>query len=170
MQIILIGMMYSGKTTVGQRLAKSLGKIWLDSDKVIEEKNGSIHVIFEKFGEQYFRDIEESVIANILEKNVDCILSTGGGSILRENTQRKLKNCVVIFLKTSLQELQSRMEINNTQNTQRPLAQKLEKLYLERQELYLNSANFIVDTDSKAVENVVEEIQKKLKEIVCQLH
>ena len=170
MQIILIGMMYSGKTTVGQRLAKSLGKIWLDSDKVIEEKNGSIQVIFKKFGEQYFRDIEESVIANILEKNADFVLSTGGGSILRENTQRKLKNCVVIFLKTSLQELQSRMEINNIHNTQRPLAQKLEKLYLERQELYLNSANFIVDTDFKTVENVVEEIQKKLKEIVCQLH
>ena len=168
MQIVLIGMMFSGKTTVGQKLSEYLNMQCFDSDKIIESKYGLISTIFTEHGESYFRDIEENTIERVLNSYSNCILSTGGGCIVREKTRENLKKCIVIFLRTSLQELQKRALIDNAIDTQRPLLQQLERLYYERKNLYDKSANFIVDTDKKTIEDVAKEIKKIIEEIICQ--
>ncbi len=173
MQIILIGMMFSGKTTVGESLAKCLNMEHFDSDKIIEKHHGAISTIFKNYGESYFRDLEENAIEYILKMHPNCVLSTGGGCIIREKTRNALKNKIVIFLQTSLQELQKRATIDNliqysADIQQRPLLQKLEKLYYERESLYYETANFIVPTDNKNITDVAKEIKKIIEEIICQ--
>lgn len=172
MQIILIGMMFSGKTTVGESLAKCLNMTHFDSDKIIEKHHGAISTIFKDYGESYFRDLEEEVIEYILKMHPNCVLSTGGGCIIREKTRNALKNKIVIFLQTSLQELQRRATIDNllqhSLDIQRPLLQQLEKLYYERENLYYETANFIVPTDNKNITDVAKEIKKIIEGVTCQ--
>jgi len=82
--IILVGLMGAGKSTIGRNLAKQLNKEFIDSDRVIEERTGvDIATIFEIEGEQGFRDREEQVIKELCQRK-NIVLATGGGSILTE--------------------------------------------------------------------------------------
>ena len=94
--IILIGFMGTGKTTVGKIIAEKMQWTFLDTDDLIETRTGmSIPAIFEKYGEQWFRDQESAVIEEVLkEKNQ--VISTGGGAVLREeNRQMMLEGGIV---------------------------------------------------------------------------
>ena len=69
MNVILCGMMGVGKTAVGQRLAQKLGRRWVDTDVLIEEKYGEIAAIFERFGEEYFRGLETEIVAKLVQED-----------------------------------------------------------------------------------------------------
>ena len=118
--IILVGLMGAGKSTIGRNIARSLNKAFYDSDRVIEERTGvDIATIFEIEGEQGFRDREEQVIAELCEQN-DIVLATGGGSILRETNRKKMsKRGHVVYLRTSAELLYSRIR----HDKKRPLMQ-----------------------------------------------
>lgn len=158
--IALIGFMGSGKTTVGKILAKELRAYFADSDQVIEEKNGmTIPDIFERFGEAYFRELEEKTICSILERD-NTVISTGGGAVLNRKLFEYIKsNAEVIHLEASIDTLWNR--IKNCTN--RPMLycndprKRMEELYKERLPIY-RKAHYNIVTDGKKPIDVAKEI------------
>lgn len=158
--IALIGFMGSGKTTIGKRLANQLGWSFLDSDILITEKEKcTIPQIFEKYGEDYFRQCERSVLTDVakLEK---VVLATGGGLPIGEKNWEILRRYFfTIYLKVNFTELFLRIKGDST----RPLVQKyptraqLEELYLDRLCWY-ERAQVIIDTTKKKPERIIGEI------------
>ena len=128
--IVLIGMMGSGKTTIGKKLAMDLNLSWVDTDLYIENtKHQSISSIFETQGESYFRDCETNALQQLI--NHPGVISTGGGIIVRqENRQLLTEHTLVIFLETEITTLIKRLDINNRPLLQNEMIEtKLTSLY-----------------------------------------
>ena len=103
MRLIIIGSMASGKSTVGKKLSKRLGLDFFDIDNEIEKKAGAkISWIFDVEGEEKFRDREYEAFSN-LTTNESCVISTGGGIVLREENRDLLNKGTVIYLEISIQ-------------------------------------------------------------------
>ena len=164
MNIILCGMMSSGKTTVGKALAARLSREWVDTDCEIENAHGKITEIFERHGEEYFRLLETQV-ADVLSKKDDLIISTGGGMFTKEKPAKLLKETgKIVFLRAKLETLKERLEGDTTRPLLQggePLAQKLNRLISARYPVYEDIADFIVDVDEKSVDEIVDEIINK---------
>ncbi len=164
MNVVLIGMPASGKTTVAAALAKSLGLKVLDTDALIVERHGEINKIFEKFGEEAFRNLESEAV-NEVAKNSDAVISTGGGCPLRkENVLALKKSGKIIFLRTSISELIRRTEWDGT----RPLLkgereERLKSLLSVRTPVYEEAADFTVDTDGLTPEEIAKKITEFIK-------
>ena len=158
--IILIGMMGSGKSTVGKLLAERLKYKHIDTDHIIEETQGlSITRIFDAHGESKFRELEENVIDKI-SKLTDIVVSTGGGIILNPiNTMRLKEMGTVIYLKASLMQLET--NLSDTPDN-RPLLKThtLAVLLKVRESLYTNAAHYCIDIDGKTIEEITSEILK----------
>jgi len=159
--IYLVGLMGSGKTTVGKLASKKLSKLFIDSDHVIEESTGvKVPLIFEYEGEEGFRKRETKVLEElVIKKNI--ILATGGGIILKKNNQRLLvENGLVIYLKADYYLLASRLRNDGT----RPLLQgidikqKLKALLEVRDPIYKSIADYVIDTKNKRAIDIVNEI------------
>ena len=159
--IYLIGLMGAGKTTIGRQLARALKLPFYDSDKAIEESTGvDIPTIFEFEGEEGFRDREEKMLTQ-LTKMPGIVLATGGGSILRADNRRLLKeNGFVVYLQCSVDRILERTR----RDTQRPLLntenpkQRIETLLEQREPLYLSCADFKIDTGALQSKVVVNHI------------
>ena len=159
--IYLIGLMGSGKTTLGKVLSKKLDKHFYDSDQVIEEKLGvNVPMIFEYEGEAGFREREKDILKELVSKQ-NIVLATGGGIILSESNRDLLaKNGIVIYLKSNQKDLVLRMKNDKT----RPLLKNgnveliIKKLCQEREPLYEEIADFKVVTKNKRINEVVNEI------------
>ncbi len=165
--IILVGLMGAGKSTIGRNLAKSLGKDFYDSDRVIEERTGvDIATIFEIEGEQGFRDREEQVIAELCEQN-NIVLATGGGSVLREvNRKNMSKRGQVVYLRTSAELLYSRIRHDKKRplmQTDNPLS-TLKKLLDDREPYYLEVSDTVVMTGKQKVAVLVRCVEEALKQ------
>lgn len=166
MQISLVGLPGSGKSTVGRQLARRLDVPVFDSDHVIEQQLGcSIREYFEREGEAAFRDVEESVIDQ-LTRNPTGVLSTGGGVVLRPaNRQHLHERTHVVYLSSSPDELFRRLR----HDAQRPLLQvadplsRLRDLYALRDPLYRETSHFIVETGRPSVATLVNMIQMQLE-------
>ena len=138
--IVLIGMPFSGKTTIGKWLKNYFtSKEFYDVDEIIEEKYGSISKIFSDKGEEEFRKLEEEVTLELSTKN-NAIIATGGGTILSEKNVRRLKHLgVLIFLDRDVDFLRV--------SDGRPLARNrsdLESLYQKRYDKYLEASDLII--------------------------
>ena len=162
MNIALIGMPASGKTSVGKLLSERLSKSFIDSDEeIVKTENKIITDIFSEFGESYFRDVEKNVIRNISMLNSQ-IISTGGGAVLNpENIENLKGNSRIYFLDRPLDMLIT--------TSDRPLSSNrtdLEKRYNERYELYKSSADVIID-GSGTVEEVAKLIEEDFYEYSC---
>ena len=159
--IYLIGLMGSGKTTLGKILSKKLDKHFYDSDQVIEEKLGvNVPMIFEYEGEAGFREREKDILKELVSKQ-NIVLATGGGIILSESNRDLLaKNGIVIYLKSNQKDLVLRMKNDKT----RPLLKNgnveliIKKLCQEREPLYEEIADFKITTKNKRIYEVVNEI------------
>jgi len=159
--IYLIGLMGSGKTTLGKILSKKLDKHFYDSDQVIEEKLGvNVPMIFEYEGEAGFREREKDILKELVSKK-NIVLATGGGIILSESNRDLLaKNGIVIYLKSIQKDLVLRMKNDKT----RPLLKNgnveliIKKLCQEREPLYEQIADFEITTKNKRIHEVVNEI------------
>lgn len=157
--IALIGMPSCGKSTLGKILSLKTGRELYDTDEMIKEKcNMDISKIFEKFGEEYFRNIESQVVFEASQKG-GRIISTGGGVILREeNIVNLKKNCKVIFLDRDLDKLIS--------TSDRPLSKNdddLKDLYCKRIDLYRQYADLTVKCNENPEEialNIIKELSK----------
>ena len=111
MNIFLVGPMGSGKSSLGKKLAKSLGKKFIDSDKEIEKnERKTISEIFEKSGESYFREKEREFLINI-PNSLNMVIATGGGIVIDKENREKLKENKVIFLNASVERQLSLIHI-----------------------------------------------------------
>ncbi|MCX7627141.1 MAG: shikimate kinase AroK [Methylophilaceae bacterium] len=163
--IFLVGLMGAGKTTVGKLLAKSLGKTFYDSDHEIEQRTGvNIPLIFELEGEAGFRRREAQVIGE-LARLQDVVLATGGGAVLLpENRHILATRGRVIYLHASVDELCHRTRGDRN----RPLLQtddpcgRLQTLYQQRDPLYREIADMVVDTGGQPVGAIVSQIEHNL--------
>ncbi|MEE0879992.1 MAG: shikimate kinase [Turicibacter sp.] len=163
--IILIGMMGSGKTTVGKQLATQLNSSWIDTDQYIENlENQSISQLFQLKGESYFRECETKALQQTL-KQYD-IISTGGGMIIKaQNRELLKKNAVVIYLKTQLSTLVSRIDTSNRPLLQQDdLTTKLCSLINQRKDLYQECADVTIQTDELSVNDIVKQIISYIKQ------
>ena len=166
--IYLVGLMGSGKTTVGKLASKKLGKSFIDSDHLIEERTGvRVPLIFEYEGEEGFRKRETKVLEELVTmKNI--ILATGGGIILEEINQKLLvKNGLVIYLKADYDLLASRLKSDLT----RPLLQgvdikeKLKNLLKERDPIYKSISDYVIETKKKRATDIANEIEIIIKQL-----
>lgn len=165
--IILIGPMGSGKSTIGNIIARRLHREFEDSDHFIEERTGvDIARIFDVEGEQGFRDRESNALRELLEAN-GRVIATGGGSILREENRQLLKQKgFIIFLDTSVNQQMHRLR----RDKKRPLLQtdnpreRLEALLAERRPIYLDLADLAVKTDKRVARRLATDIIDRLPE------
>ncbi|WP_460754843.1 shikimate kinase [Marinomonas epiphytica] len=167
--IILVGPMGAGKTTIGRLLSQLMGKEFYDLDKVIEENAGAdIPWIFDKEGDEGFRKRETCALKSMLEmQESGVVLATGGGIVTREENCSLLKEGhLVIYLYASIAQQLHRTSKSN----HRPLLQvsdpkaTLRKLFQVRDPLYKDVATLVVETDArhpKAVANKVLDAIKK---------
>ena len=164
--IILIGLMGAGKSTIGRSLAKRLKKEFYDSDRVIEERTGvDIATIFEIEGEDGFRSREAQVIEELCQLE-NIVLATGGGSILRqENRENMKKYGQVIYLSTTAELLYSRIKHDKSRplmQTSNPL-DTLKKLLDIREPFYREIADLNITTGRQKANLIVKRVEDALK-------
>jgi 3-dehydroquinate synthase len=163
--------MGAGKTTIGRQLARKLGLRFIDSDHEIESRTGaSIPWIFEIEGEPAFRRREADVIRDLTCQQ-GIVLATGGGAILNEGSRVLLKERgTVIYLRASVNSILAR----TAHDKNRPLLQtadprrKLEELLAQREPLYMEMADLVVDTGRPNVQSMVQTIINQLDALACQ--
>jgi len=169
--LFLVGLMGAGKTTIGRQLAKGLKLSFVDSDHEIEERTGAnIPWIFDIEGEKGFRKRERTVIDELTQSE-GIVLATGGGAVLDKRNRANLaERGVVIYLHTSIEQLLKR----TAKDRNRPLLQtddpraRLEMLLAERDPLYREIADLVVETDNRNVQATVRVIQNGIKKITGQ--
>ena len=163
--IIIIGFMGSGKTSVGMELSKLLEMKYMDTDEIIiKNTNMSINHIFEKFGEGRFRELEANTLEDLQNIN-NTIISCGGGIILNPKNIKLLKQLgKVIWLKVSPKEAYNRL----LGDSSRPLLKddfsltNLTNILEKRLTLYENASDIIIETDGKNFGEICDEIIKNL--------
>ena len=158
--------MGAGKSTVGRQLARALKKRFIDSDKTIEERTGaSISLIFDVEGECGFRRREQAVLEELTALE-DIVLATGGGAVLRaENRAALMSRGFVVYLRAPVDLLVER----TARDRSRPLLQtedpaaRVAELLAERDPIYQQVADAVVQTDRRSARHVVKEVQARLE-------
>ncbi len=159
LKIALVGMPGGGKSTVGRQLARQIGVPFVDSDHEIEQRiGGSIRAFFEREGEDAFRELEAQVLAELLQRPGDCVLATGGGSVLRDRNRELLhSHATVLYLRSTPEDLYRRLR----HDTQRPLLQvrdplaRLRELHHQRDPLYRRCAHYVLESARPSVHALV---------------
>ena len=168
MQIYLIGFMGAGKTTIGKQLAEKLDRPFVDLDDVIENKaNLTIPLIFKKYGEQFFRQLETDILQRIAHYPGN-VIATGGGIILIAENRKIMKDTgITVYLKWPTVTLFQRIQ-NSTHRPllkgldQSQLFQHIERMLKERQPFY-EQADIIIDgNEGTTADEIVELILQKI--------
>jgi len=163
--IILIGPMGAGKSSVGKRLAKQLNRKFYDCDKVLEDRTGvAITTIFELEGEQGFRQRETKILRDLVSHK-NAVIATGGGVVLvPENLKLIKQNGIVVYLQASVNS-----QIKRTRHDKkRPLLKTqdrhatLQKLANERNAIYEKISDLVVDTNTQSISSSIEQICKQV--------
>jgi len=162
--ITLIGMPASGKSSVGVVLAKRLGKKFVDTDIVIQEKYGKLlKELIEEHGDEGFREIEDEVNAGLDLDN--SIISPGGSVVYGEKAMQHLKEIsVIIYLELSYTAIKSRLGDLRERGITLKEGQSLKDLYLERVPLYEKYADITVNEMKKSLAKTIDEICERLGE------
>ena len=165
MNIFLIGMMGSGKTSVGLLLSKYFNTTFYDLDACIEKRfDLTINEIFSEYGEDGFRKVESSILQETNNFH-DSIISTGGGVVITDSNREFLKDQRVYFLNNSTKTLYDRA---TKKREQRPLLKDMtfsefSDIYKNRMNLYQECANITLNTEDKSIYEIVEEISNHEK-------
>ena len=165
--VILIGFMGCGKTTVGLKLSYRLRRTVIDTDKEIErEEQRTISDIFATDGEAYFRDRETACLKNLIKSANNQIISVGGGLPVREENRRLLRELgQVFYLRARGETIYERLKGDTT----RPLLQgddpltKIWALLNERDPSYRAAADVVIAVDGKSFDQILDEIAENVK-------
>ncbi|MEA2022122.1 MAG: shikimate kinase [Candidatus Caldatribacteriota bacterium] len=167
--IYITGFMGTGKSVVGKVLAKKTGKIFIDMDRAIKDRQGSsIADIFSKWGETHFRKLETNLLKELMQRD-DLVVATGGGTLLSgENVQLINQGSRIICLLADPMVIYQRIKESN----KRPLLNKRDKLeeikyFLEKRKAQYNQFTWQVDTSKLTVEEVADEIINILEKKDC---
>ena len=163
--VFLVGPMGAGKSTIGRHLARVLGQRFVDADREIEARTGaSISLIFDLEGEAGFRRRESAVIAELAASD-GLVVATGGGAVLDPANRAALRQRgTVVYLHAPLEVLIRRTR----RDRDRPLLQtadpraSLERIVLDRDPLYREVADLVIETDHRSVPSVVSEVARRL--------
>ena len=162
--IVLVGPMGSGKTTVGRRLAEELNRKFFDSDHEIIDKTGvKIEHIFDIEGENGFRDRESKVLSDLYQKK-GVVIAAGGGIVLKPENRRLLQQSgIVVYLSSSIEQLLKR----TAKSKNRPILEKsldrektIRDILSEREAYYRQVATLEVDTTGKHLNGVINIIKQ----------
>lgn len=164
--VILIGFMGSGKTTVGLRLSYRLRQSVIDMDKEIErEEKRTISDIFAVEGEAYFRERETACLQKLIRTVSNQIISAGGGLPLREENRKLLRRLgKVFYLRADAETIYERLKGDTT----RPLLQgsdpktKIRTLMGQRDACYMDAADVVIQVDGKSFEQIIDEIEAQV--------
>jgi shikimate kinase len=167
--VALVGFMGAGKSTVGRELAVRLGKTFVETDSLAEERAGmAVSDVFARQGEQYFRDLESAVVREVAGLR-DCVIACGGGVVLRDDNVVALRaSAVLVYLEASPQSVLDRL---GPRSAVRPLlsgeerAQRVLELMSQRQPVYAAAADITVPTDGLRVDQVVRNVEERLAEL-----
>lgn len=159
--IFLIGFMGCGKSTMARILSDETGKELVEMDETIEDENAmSINEIFEKYGEQHFRDLESQLIVRIADRG-GAVVSCGGGAVLREeNVKNMRRNGKVLYLSATPETIYERVR----HSTKRPLLngnmnmEYIAQLMEKRLDFYENAADEVICVDGKDTKEIASEI------------
>lgn len=162
--IVLIGFMGSGKSTVGRALAEHMQYAFLDTDSYIEAREGmTIPEIFEQKGESYFRELETTVLHELLKNTHNTIVATGGGlPLAKENSNLLSQLGIVVYLKAGEDTIYNRVKDSGN----RPLLQvenprqRIRELLAKRDGIYENVSDEVLVTDSLTIDQVIGKIRK----------
>ena len=171
MNLVLIGYRATGKTTVGRRLSAALRKAFVDTDDLIEEREGTpIGEIVKIHGWDYFRAIERKVISEISDHD-DLIIAAGGGVALQpKNVKALRRNGLIVWLKADIQILLQRMAKDPRTNTGRPsltgkgALEELKEVLAHRENSYQQASEVQVDTSLLDVDGVVNNVLSIVQE------
>lgn len=168
--IILIGFMGSGKTSVGELLAKRLSYQFKDTDQLIERKaSDTINHIFQVHGEEYFRTLETGLLRKLQPILSNTVLSTGGGLPLKDQNRELLKKMgYVVFLKASKETIKKRLEGDSTRPLLRgeDLEEKIERLLGIRTPYYEKAAHKVIATDDKSFDEIMNLIMESYLRLI----
>ena len=168
--LILIGFMGAGKTTVGKLLAREKGLQFVDTDdRIVAEQKQSIPDIFSKYGESFFRDLETDLLRRMKEDTRHSVISVGGGMPVREENRKLLRalGCVIYLTAEKETVLEgeksdgSRPMLNGED-----LEQRVERLMRERESSYRKAAHLCVRTDGRNVHQVAQIIRQETRRIL----
>jgi len=164
--VFLIGFMGSGKSTVGQALARRMELSFCDLDDYISEKSGKSPAEWiERSGEEFFRTKEQKYLIELIENQHSQIISCGGGTPCFFDNLEKMKSVgLIIYLKVSIPELVKRLEESRTQ---RPLLKNISQIQLplfiekmlNKREQFYKQANLIVDGDEFNLDRIIQTLQ-----------
>lgn len=165
--VILIGFMGSGKTTVGLRLSYRLRRTVTDTDKEIERREKrTISDIFATDGEAYFRKKETECLRRLLDSTASQIISVGGGlPLCRENRALLQKLGQVFYLRAQAETIYERVK----NDTSRPLLKvddpkaRIREMLKERDPYYREAADVVVDVDGKGFDQIIDEIEARME-------
>ena len=166
--IVLIGFMGAGKTTVSEHLSAMFGMDIIEMDKEIADREKmSIPDIFSSYGEEYFRELETKLLIE-LQNRKNAIISCGGGTALREqNVAEMKKNGRVVLLTASPETIYERVKDSEDRPVLkgRKSVAGIAKLMSQRREKYESAADIVVQTDHKTVQQICEELIFRLQEM-----
>ena len=163
--IVLIGFMGTGKTTISEQLCKMYGMEIIDMDQVIVEREGrSIPEIFATEGEEYFRTLETNLLIELQSRN-NAIISCGGGAAMRErNVVEMKKNGKVVLLTATPETIYERVKDSDDRPVlkRRKNVKGIAELMEVRRPKYEAAADIVIQTDHKTVVEICEEIMNKV--------
>lgn len=164
--VILIGFMGCGKSSVGMELAKAMKIPFVDTDAMIEEQtHRKINDIFRESGEAYFRDMETSVLKQLLNTGERSVVAVGGGLPVRPVNREYLKKLgTTFYLLAKPETLVKRLEGDDTRPLLQggKLRQRIDKLMNDREEIYLSVADVQVVTDNRGIQEIAEEVRRNV--------
>ncbi len=160
--LVLIGLTGSGKTTIGRLAAERLGRPFLDTDAMIEQRTGrTVRSIFAEDGEVSFRDLESSVLADAVASDEPAVIAAAGGAVVRESNRTILRSAKarVVWLCGGPSVVSDRVR----GGAHRPLLDSnpdamLQKMWSERESLYREVADAIVGIEGRSVHEVLEAV------------
>ncbi len=165
--LILIGFMGAGKTTIGKLLAKGMDMSFVDTDeRIVQEQGKSIPEIFAEYGEPYFRDLETDLLRRMQEDTDRSVISVGGGMPVRKENRALLQELgCVIYLSASKQTILERVQNDGS----RPmldgddLEARVEQLMKARESLYRQAAHLDIRTDGRSIHQVLQIIDQETR-------